>query len=66
MLIILYAFITAPPERFDHNMNSNEFFLFLNANGLSHKVCQKLEGENILIVKGVKIGDRYIISQFPC
>lgn len=37
----------ALPEKFDHNMKDDEFSLFLNANGISYKVCKKLKGETI-------------------
>ena len=46
--IVTYdGFSTAPPERFDYEMKSNKFFLFLNANGISYEVCRKLEGERL-------------------
>ena len=34
-----------PPDKFDSKMNNNNFFLLLNMNGISYKVCKKLEGE---------------------
>ena len=34
-----------PPDKFDSKMNNNNFFLLLNVNGISYKVCKKLEGE---------------------
>ena len=38
-------YVTVPPEIFDPNMKMNKFLLFLNAHGISHKVCKLLKGE---------------------
>ena len=37
-----------PPEKFDSNMSTNRFILLLNVNGISYKVCKKLEGETVV------------------
>ena len=34
-----------PPDKFDSKMNNNNFYLLLNMNGISYKVCKKLDGE---------------------
>ena len=36
-----------PPDKFDSKMNNNKFLLLLNVNGISYKVCKKLEGETV-------------------
>ena len=42
---MLHFHIIDPPQKFDPKMKSNKFLLLLNANGISYKLCKKLEGE---------------------
>jgi hypothetical protein len=41
-LLFLY---TEPPEEFSTKMSSEQFLLYLNANGIDYDVCKKLEGK---------------------